>query len=177
VGWGWDSRAGERMVVFFHTLVSDHVSGPRCSFLTFDGAERCGCGCAETRSTFNTMAERSELAPSQGEMGSFTWRVTALSEKKEAKLYSDTFTVGGVSWCMSLYPKGTGDAAGSHLSLFLNLCDTDRPYGWSCPASFKLVLKSQTDDNVVDDCSNDFNLLGPNWGMHKVRSQLPHGSE
>ena len=124
------------------------------------------------------MAERSELAASQqGEVGSFTWCVTALSEQTKEVLYSDTFTVGGVSWRLKLYPKGTGDAAGSHLSLFLNLCDTDRPYGWSCPASFKLVLKSQTDDNVVDDCSNDFNLLGPNWGMHKVRSQLPHGSE
>ena len=36
VGWGWDSRAGERMVLSLHARVSDHVSGPRCSFLTTD---------------------------------------------------------------------------------------------------------------------------------------------
>ena len=121
-------------------------------------------------------AERSELAASQqGEVGSFTWRVTALSEQTEEVLYSNTFTVGGVSWCMSLYPKGHRDGAGSHLSLFLELCDTDRPYGWSCPVSWKLVLKSQTDDkyNFVGELSNDFNRLVPSWGKPQVRSQLP----
>jgi hypothetical protein len=110
-------------------------------------------------------AERSELAPSQqGEVGMFTWRVTALSEQTEEELYSDTFTVGGVSWRMSLYPKGDGDGAGSHLTLFLAMCDTDLPYGWSCPASYKLVLKSQTDEkhDAVQKNSNDvqFHCLG-----------------
>ena len=121
-------------------------------------------------------AERSELAPSQqGEVGSFTWRVTALSEQTDEELLSDTFTVGGVSWRMELHPKGCGDGAGSHLTLSLNLCDTDLPYGWSCPASWKLVLKSQTDDknNVVQEFSSVFNSLAPCWtkGL-KVRSQL-----
>jgi hypothetical protein len=122
-------------------------------------------------------AERSELAASQqGEVGSFTWRVTALSEQTKEELYSDTFTVGGVSWCLKLYPKGYGDGAGSHLGLFLNLGDTDRPYGWSCPVSWKLVLKSQTDEkhNVVRKDSADFNRLSPSWTKDfKVRSQLP----
>jgi hypothetical protein len=121
-------------------------------------------------------AERSELAPSQqGEVGSFTWRVTALSEQTEEELLSDTFTVGGVSWRMELHPKGYGDAAGSHLTLSLNLCDTDLPYGWSCPASYKLVLKSQTDEkhDAVQKDSADFNLLAPSWGKLQVSSQLP----
>ena len=34
VRWGRGSRAGERMVVSLHARVSNHESGPRCSFLT-----------------------------------------------------------------------------------------------------------------------------------------------
>ena len=36
VRWGRDSRAGEHMVVSLHARVSNHVSVPRCSFLTTD---------------------------------------------------------------------------------------------------------------------------------------------
>ena len=95
--------------------------------------------------------------------------------EKEEHVRSDTFTVGGVSWRVNLYPKGLGDAAGSHLTLSLDLRDADRPYGWSCPASYKLVLKSQTDEkyNVVQEFSSVFNSLAPCWTpCLKVRSQL-----
>jgi hypothetical protein len=34
LAWGWDSEAGERVVLCIHTRVFDHVSGPRCSSLT-----------------------------------------------------------------------------------------------------------------------------------------------
>ena len=118
------------------------------------------------------MAGSSGRSASQGEKGSFTWRVTSVSEQTEEKLLSDTFTVGGVSWRLRLHPiKG-----GSHLTLSLGLSDAnERPYGWSCPASWKLVLKSQTDDkyNVVQELSSVFNSLAPCWtkGL-KVRSQL-----
>jgi hypothetical protein len=116
------------------------------------------------------MAGSSGRSASQGEKGSFTWRVTSVSEQTEEKLLSDTFTVGGVSWRLRLHPiKG-----GSHLTLSLWLSD-DRPYGWSCPASWKLVLKSQTDDkyNVVQEFSSVFNSLAPCWTpCLKVRSQL-----
>ena len=34
LAWGWDSEAGERVVLCIHTRVFNHVTGPRCSSLT-----------------------------------------------------------------------------------------------------------------------------------------------
>jgi hypothetical protein len=31
---GWDSEAGERVVLCIHARASDHLNGPRCSSLT-----------------------------------------------------------------------------------------------------------------------------------------------
>jgi hypothetical protein len=91
-----------------------------------------------------TMAVCNGGAPSLGAKGTHTWRVTKMSTRTEALLLSDTFTVGGVSWRMVLYPKGCKEAEGSHLSLFIWMVDDDKPYGWTCPASVTLVVKSQT---------------------------------
>jgi hypothetical protein len=104
-------------------------------------------------------------------MGTHTWRVPEMSTQKEELLQSDTFTVGGVSWRILLYPKGYVDAAGSHLGLFLRMVDAaDKPYGWICPASVTLVVKSQTSEpNVSMAFSIDYHRLTISFGWAKVR--------
>jgi hypothetical protein len=121
------------------------------------------------------MAACSGGAPSLGATGTHTWRVTSPSSQGEAQLLSDTFTVGGISWRLRLYPSGNKAAAGSHLSLYLRMVDAvDKPYGWICPATVTLVVRSQTwmtSHSVSKTFSGDFHLLSTNWGYDEVRTK------
>ena len=58
-------------------------------------------------------------ALSLGASGAYTWKVISLWTQTEDMLSSPSFTVGGIEWRMKVYPKGYGDGAGSHLSLYL----------------------------------------------------------
>ena len=101
------------------------------------------------------------------------WKVASLSTQTEAALSSPRFTVGGIEWRMKVYPKGYGDGDGSHLSLYLHMVDgANKPWGWSCPASVKLTVKSQTEacHNVSGEFHRGFHRLSTNWGFPKVRN-------
>jgi hypothetical protein len=119
------------------------------------------------------MAACSGGAPSLGATGTHTWRVTSPSSQGEAQLLSDTFTVGGISWRLRLYPSGNKAAAGSHLSLYLRMVDAvDKPYGWICPATVTLVVRSQASKPSVSmTASYDFHSRSSVQGYQKVRSE------
>jgi hypothetical protein len=132
---------------------------------------------ASTESAAATMAASSACAGSLslGASGAYTWKVTSLSTQTEAS--SPSFTVGGIEWQIEVYPKGHGDGAGSHLSLFLQMVDgANQPWGWSCPASVTLAVKLQTEacHNVSRVFHRAFDRLNTDSGYPQVRSQRDH---
>ena len=112
-------------------------------------------------------------ALSLGASGAYTWKVASLSTQTEAQLCSPSFTVGGIEWQMDLHPKGDQTGAGSHLSLYLRMVDgANKPWGWNCPVSVKLAVKSQTEacHTVTREYYHGFHRLTISVGFSEVRN-------
>jgi len=52
----------------------------------------------------------------------------------------------------------------------------NKPWGWSCPASVKLAVKSQTDAgyDYSHEFKDGFHRLSTRWGFPEVRNQRNH---
>ncbi|KAL1213641.1 TNF receptor-associated factor-like protein [Cardamine amara subsp. amara] len=55
----------------------------------------------------------------------FSWPLKNFSTLKEDVYTSNRFSMGGKQWVVELYPKGTSEAAGKWLSIYVNLVDSE----------------------------------------------------
>ncbi|KAM5575099.1 hypothetical protein ABKV19_014172 [Rosa sericea] len=75
----------------------------------------------------------------------FIWKVD-LSELKNTRNYSDTFTVGGLKWQILVCPRLCDENLVEQLSMYLAVADASGlPVGWSRLAHFSFTLVNQLD--------------------------------
>ncbi|XP_059462005.1 protein RESTRICTED TEV MOVEMENT 3-like [Corylus avellana] len=78
----------------------------------------------------------------------FTWRIDNYTDMKAEVHYSEHFTVEGRRWKLRLYPKGYGTGAGTYLSLYLALGDSETlPPNKKLCAKYKLRIRDQIHGN------------------------------
>ncbi|KAG1654976.1 hypothetical protein FOA52_004563 [Chlamydomonas sp. UWO 241] len=74
---------------------------------------------------------------------SFTWRIENFSKLTSDAVKSDCFEAGACTWQLRVYAQGTGHgaAAGTHLSVYLELGDDM----WAPKVHHKVTLVNQAD--------------------------------
>ncbi|GAB2242756.1 hypothetical protein Droror1_Dr00019531 [Drosera rotundifolia] len=96
----------------------------------------------------------------------YTWKVAKFSALTDARLYSPVFTIDGISWSLSIYPKGNNGAKGESLSLFLNLMDEDGSVfasGNRVFAKYEVSIKDQLRNNYCSFSSIHLPFSTSHW--------------
>lgn len=84
----------------------------------------------------------------------FTWPITGYAGKRESGCkkaeYSEVCPDPmGNKWRLIIYVNGNGKSSNNHLSLFLQVADSDGlPFGWSKSVSYILTLQHPTSPNL-----------------------------
>ena len=95
--------------------------------------------------------------------GDFEWQVPNFS-REASRLRSPGFFAVGAKWRLRVDPKGYGEGAGTHLSLFLRCCSED-----GLPLKTDVVFTVYGKESVVT--ARCFQYVEPeNWGAPKLVS-------
>ncbi|GAB2215161.1 hypothetical protein Drorol1_Dr00019539 [Drosera rotundifolia] len=113
----------------------------------------------------------------------YTWKVENFSSLQEYKHDSPIFTIDGISWSLTIHPKGDKRAKGESITIFLNLKDHgiihisagDRVF-----AKYALCIKDQhgNNDHRMWSVKGDwFDANTPGWGFIEFLLRTFSGSE
>ncbi|KAF4355813.1 hypothetical protein G4B88_024983 [Cannabis sativa] len=116
-----------------------------------------------------------------------TWKFDAISTKNQEWYESDPFVGGAYKWYIFLcvyilnlimnrrilvYPKGSGEGEGTHISLFLQLEMSSLPPDTKLFVRFVLRLKNQTNNrnNFEEEARKCFSSSSNEWGLRQFMS-------
>ncbi|KAG1671685.1 hypothetical protein FOA52_007476 [Chlamydomonas sp. UWO 241] len=92
---------------------------------------------------------------------SFTWRIENFSTLTSEMLLSDCFESGISTWRLKVYPEGTDDGAGTHLSVYIEAQDVM----WKPRAEYKITAVNQADSSKSSSAGSTETFDGEGWGF------------
>ncbi|XP_059462000.1 uncharacterized protein LOC132190995 [Corylus avellana] len=152
--WGFDQ-------LLFHDTLNDSSNGYLVDDTCVLGAEVFVIKCTGKGESLSMINEP--------QSNIFTWRIDNFTNMKNAYYDSKHFTVEGRRWKLSLNPKGFGTGAGTCLSLYLYLGDSETiPPNKKLCAKYKLRVKDQIHGNhhekTIDHWFSDRTI---GYGVHE----------
>ena len=107
--------------------------------------------------------------------GTCTWTIPNFSKLKVnewGRKYSDTFSIGGHKWELSLYPKGRDSARDKSVSLFLEIADDTNklPKGWQVTVASTFFVKCQHNphESHKEGGVDVFDAVHKSWGWNEL---------
>uniref|UniRef100_A0A803PWQ7 MATH domain-containing protein n=1 Tax=Cannabis sativa TaxID=3483 RepID=A0A803PWQ7_CANSA len=98
-----------------------------------------------------------------------TWKFDAISTKNQERYESDPFVGGAYKWRIVVYPNGSVEGKGTHISLFLQLQISSLPPDTKLFVRYVLRLNNQTNNrnNFEIEANRVFSSSSTCWGFQQ----------